>query len=145
MSIGLLGDGRVKINQVTNQRRPTTRFDARLSKILGFYEYIFVDNNVFIGREIASLPDIPKLIYIHLDQLSTSSNSVDGSPSTLLAVVPAATDAKSSIYIDFARPIYKKLQVGDIHKLNLRVLDERGERVDNNTKPFVVTLDIRDA
>ena len=34
---------------------------------------------------------VHKWFYIYLDQLSTTSNLIDGAPSTLLAVVPAAT------------------------------------------------------
>ena len=83
--------------------------------------------------------------YIYLDQLSTSSNLVDGDHSTLLAIAPSSPDAGDIVSIDYPNPMYKKLQVGDIHQLNLRVLNERGEIVDNNKKPFIAVLEIRDA
>ena len=61
----------------------------------------------------------------YLDQLSASSNLVDGAPSTLLAIVPAVAggiiDVNALHY-----PLYKKIEVGHIHQLNLRVLDENG-------------------
>ena len=113
-----------------------------LNEILGLDETTIT--GTYVGDRPAYLPNPPKLFYIYLDQLS-SSNSVDGAPSTLLAVIPASTVARDVFGIDFPCPIYKKLQVGDIHQLNLRVMNERGEKVDNNTKPFIVTLEIRDA
>ena len=88
---------------------------------------------------------VNKFFYIYLDQLSTSSNLVDGDPSTLLAVVPTAPGARDVVSIDHPSPMYKKLQGGDTHQLNLRILNERGKLVDNETKPFIVVLEIRDA
>ena len=90
-----------------------------LERMLGFDD-IRIEGK-YVGSRPAFIPAPHRLFYICLDQLSTSTNLVDGTPSTLVAVVPATTDARNSIYVDFAHPIYKKLQVGDIHQLNLRV------------------------
>ena len=114
-----------------------------LNEILGFDETSIT--GTYIGDRPAYLPNPPKLLYIHLDQLSTSSNLVDGAPSTLLTVIPDSAHVHAASRIDLPCPIYKKLQVGDIHQLNLRVLSEEGVIVDNNAKPFIVTLEIRDA
>ena len=41
---------------------------------------------------------VHKWLYIYLDQLSTTSNIVDGAPSTLLAIIPAS-DSRGIINI----------------------------------------------
>ena len=57
-------------------------------------------------RETDRLIIAHKWIYIHLDQLSSSSNFVDGAPSTLLAIVPAA--AGGVVDITPYYPMYKR-------------------------------------
>ena len=86
---------------------------------------------------------IHKWFYIYLDQLSTTSNLIDGAPSTLLAIVPAAT-SDGIIDITPSNPMYKKLEVGNIHQLNLRVLDENGTIVLNRRRPITAVLEIRE-
>ena len=118
-------------------------FDNNLSDILGFDETRITGK--YVGDRPARVPPTFKFFYIYLDQLSTSSNLVDGAQSTLLEVLPASHSAGDIISIDYPKPMYKKLQFGDIHQLNLRVLNERGEIVDNNKKLFIAVLEIRDA
>ena len=118
-------------------------FDKTLANILGFDDAT-ISQDIYVGTIPAKIYN-HNLLYIYLDQLATSYNLVDGTPSTLLAVVPASDATNGAICIEPTCPIYKKLHVGDIHQLNLRIFNERGERFDNYTKPFVVTLDIRDA
>ena len=86
---------------------------------------------------------VHKWFYIYLDQLSTTSNLIDGAPSTLLAIVPAAT-SDGIIDITPSNPMYKKLEVGNIHQLNLRVLDENGTIVRNRRRPITAVLEIRE-
>ena len=118
-------------------------FDNNLSDILGFDETRITGK--YVGDRPARVPPTFKFFYIYLDQLSTGSNLVDGAQSTLLEVLPASHSAGDIISIDYPKPMYKKLQFGDIHQLNLRVLNERGEIVDNNKKLFIAVLEIRDA
>ena len=40
--------------------------------------------------------------------------------------------------------MYKKLEVGRIHQLNLRVLDENGTIVQNRERPITAVLEIRE-
>ena len=40
--------------------------------------------------------------------------------------------------------MYKKLEVGDIHHLNLRVLNENATEVQNREKPMTAVLEIRE-
>ena len=71
----------------------------------------------------------PRWLHIYLDQLSTTSNLVDGAPSTLLAIVPVTTGGIIDINPHY--PMYKKLVVGHIDQLNLRVLVENGATMQN--------------
>ena len=86
---------------------------------------------------------VHKWLYIYLDQLSTTSNIVDGAPSTLLAIVPASA-TKGIINITPSNPMLKKLAAGHIHQLNLRVLDENDKVVQNHGKPMTAILEIRE-
>ena len=104
---------------VKNETTFISLYDG-LDSILGFSE-MQLPTGKHVGRRPAYLPNPSKLFYIYLDQISTSSNLVDGAPSTLLAIAPAAPGARDLVSIDYPSPIYKKLQVGDIYQLNLRV------------------------
>ena len=86
---------------------------------------------------------VHKWLYIYLDQLSTTSNIVDGAPSTLLAIVSAAT-SRGIINITPSNPMFKKLAAGHIHQLNLRVLDENDTVVLNHGKLMTAILEIRE-
>ena len=94
------------------------------------------------GRRAVKLI-VHKWLYIYLDQLSTTSNIVDGAPSTLLAIIPASP-IKGIINTTPPSPTYKKLEVGHIYQLNLRVLDENGTIVQNRDKSMTAVLDIRE-
>ena len=119
-------------------------FSHDLLQILGF------DADVWFGerknqshrgyRPVKFIPH--KWFYIYLDQLSTSSNYVDGAGSTLLAIVPASVGG--TINIPPPYPMYKELERGYIHQLNLRVLDEEGAIVDNHQIPITLVLEIRE-
>ena len=125
-----------------------TSEDTRISVVLsgGLHKILGFDNKklsvTYVGDRPAYLPT-DTLFYIYLDQLSTSSNLVDGAPSSLLAIVPATADGDSVVRINPSNPMYKRLQVGNIHQLSLRVLNERGEIFDNNKKPMTAVLEIR--
>ena len=96
----------------------------------------------FVGNTPAKLL-VHKWLYIYLDQLSTTSNIVDGAPSTLLAIVPASA-TKGIINITPSNPMFKKLAAGHIHQLNLRVLDENDTVVQNHGKSMTAILEIRE-
>ena len=85
---------------------------------------------------------VHKWLYIYLDQLSTTSNIVDGAPSTLLAIVPASA-TRGIINITPSNPMFKKLAAGHIHQLNLRVFDN-DTVVLNHGKPMTAILEIRE-
>ena len=118
----------------------TITLDRQLSRFLG----INAVTKTFTGKYVGDRPVkliVHKWLYIYLDQLSTTSNIVDGAPSTLLAIVPAS-DSRG--IINPSNPIFKKLEVGHIYQLNLRVLDENGTIVQNHDKSMTAVLDIRE-
>ena len=125
--------------------------DATLARFLGlehiqnFYKrgvYTFFYPNKYVGSVQVKII-VHKWLYIYLDQLSTTSNIVDGAPSTLLAIIPASP-IKGIINTTPPSPTYKKLEVGHIYQLNLRVLDENGTIVQNRDKSMTAVLDIRE-
>ena len=128
------------IIKLTTANDEEIRLDSDLRRILG------IDEKGWFGGEYegdSPAEVIPhKWFYIHLDQLSTSSNHVDGAPSTLFAIVPAA--AGGTVDITPPYPMYKKLQIGHIHQLNMRVLDEKGVIVKNRQRPIAAVLEIRE-
>ena len=113
-----------------------------LRRILGIEERGWIDREY--GGDKPAKFIAHKWFYIYLDQLSTTSNLVDGAPwpSTLLAIVPVA--AGGIVDINPHYPMYKKLEVGHIHQLNLRVLDENGTIVQNRERPITAVLEIRE-
>lgn len=85
-----------------------------------------------------------KSLYVHLNQLSTSENVVDGAPSTLLAVFPAPSDPFGTARNWNPRPEWKKLAAGTTGELKIRVTNERQALLDNNGQPISVVLEIRE-
>ena len=119
------------------------RLWGSLSQILGVDKKGWIRGTYEGDRPVEII--VHKWFYIYLDQLSTTSNLIDGAPSTLLAIVPAATsDGIIDITPSSSNPMYKKLEVGNIHQLNLRVLDENGTMVRNRRRPITAVLEIRE-
>ena len=117
--------------------------DSTLTQFLGITR---VGADWFTQKFVGDTPVkliVHKWLYIYLDQLSTTSNIVDGAPSTLLAIIPASP-IKGIISTTPSNPTYKKLEVGHIYQLNLRVLDENGIIVKNHGKSMTAVLDIRE-
>ena len=117
------------------------RFHSNLRRLLGIDEKGWIEGTYEGDGPVKII--IHKWLYIYLDQLSTTSNIVNGAPSTLLAIVSAAT-SRGIIDTNFYYPMYTKLEVGDIHHLNLRVLNENGTEVQNREKPMTAVLEIRE-
>ena len=111
-----------------------------LRRILGINERNQISGTYEGDRPVNIIT--PKWLYIYLDQLSTGANMVDGAPSTLLAIVPAATSGV--VNIDPPCPMYKKMEAGFFDQLKIRVLDENGEVVNNHGRPITAVLEIRE-
>ena len=84
-----------------------------LTRFLGITK---IGKNLLRGKFVGDIPVkliVHKWLYIYLDQLSTTSNIVDGAPSTLLAIIPASP-SKGIINTTPSNPTYKILEVGHI-------------------------------
>ena len=113
--------------------------ESTLTRFIGITQR---GKNRVIGKFVGDIPVkqiVHKWLYIYLDQLSTTSNIVDGAPSTLLAIVPASA-TRGIINITPSNPTFKKLAAGHIHQLNLRVLDENDTVVLNHGNPMTAIL-----
>ena len=128
------------INLFIPERR-AIKFHSNLRRLLGIDEKGWIEGTYEGDRSVTII--IHKWFHIYLDQLSTTSNIVDGAPSTLLAIVPASA-TRGIINITPSNPMFKKLAAGHIHQLNLRVLDENDTVVLNHGKPMTAILEIRE-
>jgi len=83
-------------------------------------------------------------IHVHLDQLNTHQNAVDGAQSTLLdLVVPSATAFGSIVEVFRPLPLWKRLQDGTISTLRLRLLDSTGSLIDMHGLRATAVLEFR--
>ena len=64
------------------------------------------------------------MLYLYLDQLSTTENIVDDKPSQLLAVFRAMCELFGTATPINPYPDFKRLEAGTITELNVRVTDE---------------------
>lgn len=85
-----------------------------------------------------------RLLFIHMEQLNTTDNTLNGAPSSLLAVVAvegwAYGEIKTSV---FPNPAFKSLRQGTLSELELEIKDERGNRIDNHSLPVSVVLEVK--
>jgi hypothetical protein len=83
-------------------------------------------------------------IFVHLDQLSTHQNAVDGAPSTLLDLIVPAGGGFGAI-VEVFRPLvlWKRLQDGVISTLRLRLHDSSGNLIDMHGLQTSAILELR--
>ena len=118
------------------------KFQSDLRQILGIAEKGWI-SGAYVGDRPGKITVVYKRLYIYLDQLSTTSNLIDGKPSTLLTIVPAAVNGETAD-ITPTHPMHKKLEVGILHQLDLRVLDVDCTMVQNHEKSMTAVLEIRE-
>ena len=113
-----------------------------LRNILGFQnKEIFESNITHLGNKFVDLA-IYKSLYIHLEQISTSNNFLDGISSTLLTVIPVENkEFGENITVRFEHPEYKYLINGKITELKLEIRDEKNNKIINHL-PITCVLEI---
>ena len=83
-----------------------------------------------------------KTLSVHLHQLSTTANFVDGAPSTLLALVGLGSysygDTKT---IRFDNPEFKHLIKDSISELKVIICDDTGKIIDNHQRRISLVLE----
>ena len=102
----------------------------------------WIGDGTYVGERSLDFA-MPKGVYLHLDQMNTSANYVDGAPSTLLQVIPAGRSRFGAIEdLHFDRPLFKHLQGGTIGELKLTLRDKKNRPIENNGLAVIATLEI---
>lgn len=84
-----------------------------------------------------------RALFVHLDQLNTSGNILNGHNSTLLRHIPVGGVAFGETRtITYENPPFHRLSNGPIQELTVRILDEHGHSIDMHDLPYSVTLEI---
>ena len=85
-----------------------------------------------------------KMLYLHLEQINTTSNTVDGVPSSLLGVVGIECHTFGDIHtVRFEHPEFKRLRGGTVHELEVKIRDDTGQVLDNHDLPVSLVLEVR--
>ena len=118
------------------------KVNKELRHMLGFKNIrLFEPNKLHYGNTFVDFA-IYKSLYIHLEQVSTSYNYLDGAPSTLLTVIPVENkEFGDNITVRFEHPEYKRLVNGDITELKLEIRDENNNKIINHL-PINCVLEI---
>jgi len=86
-----------------------------------------------------------QVLWVHLDEISTTENTVDGNPSTLLSTVGVGDHSFGDIRtVNFSHPEYKRLRPATFAELNVSIRDKAGKIIQNHGLPIDVSLDIVD-
>lgn len=95
------------------------------------------------GHQPISLAGVRSL-QIHLEQLNSQGNYVDGVQSNMLATVGVLQHAFGDIRtVRFEQPHFKRLVSGTISELKVTVKDDIGQMFDNHKLPISVDLEIK--
>lgn len=113
-----------------------------LKQMLGFgNKRKFAVNETHYGERAVDFA-VYKSLYVHLEQINTSNNYLDGMPSTVLAVVPVENKEFGEITtVRFEHPEYKCLVNDAIAELKLEIRDENNNKVINHL-PINCVLEI---
>lgn len=113
-----------------------------LKQMLGFgNKRKFAVNETHYGERTVDFA-VYKSLYVHLEQINTSNNYLDGMPSTVLAVVPVENKEFGEITtVRFEHPEYKCLVNDAIAELKLEIRDENNNKVINHL-PINCVLEI---
>ena len=84
-----------------------------------------------------------KMLHLHLDQINTTNNCVDGAPSMLLATVGLGCHSFGEVGIFSCKnPEFKRLQEGTVGELKVTVRDDTGQLLNNHDLPISLVLEI---
>ena len=119
------------------------QFTDGLSKVLGLDDPGGVlDAGTYSGDRPVNFA-ITQTLHVHLGQINTTHNMLDGAPSTLLAVLGVEKQSFGDIAtMVFATPQYKHLSNGTVSELEVTICDDKGKLVDNHDLPISVVLEV---
>ena len=94
----------------------------------------------YIGHKMIDITKTKEL-RIFLDQINTTTNFLDGEPSTLLGSIPVSNKPFGQVAsCRFEFPIFKKLINGCITELSVRITDHNNIVLDNNNLPIIIEV-----
>jgi hypothetical protein len=104
-----------------------------LARTLGF------ENNRFNEGTYTGENPIKRFdLYLHLNELNTTKNLLNGNPSSVLEIIP--TDRLSYCTKEYTTPRFKQLSKGFFENLNLSIKNEIGELVEFDNLYIVLKI-----
>ena len=102
----------------------------------------WLDEGVYEGDRPVDFA-VTKTLHLHLDQVNTTYNAVDGAPSTMLAVIGLGSHFFGDINtVRVEHHEFKRMQHGTIGELKVTIKDEKGSKLDNHDLPISIVLEI---
>jgi len=82
-----------------------------------------------------------EVLRVHLEDINTTENIADWSPSTLLASIWVGRHSFGDIHtVSVERPEYKRLRHGTVSEFKIAIRDNTGKLIDNHQLPVHLTL-----
>ena len=104
---------------------------------------VWLDAGVYTGDRPVNFAT-RQMLWVHLDEINTAENIVDGAPSTLLAGIGLGRHAFGDINtVRMECPEYKRLRdCSTIGELKISIRDGSGKAISNQDLPIHVTLEV---
>jgi hypothetical protein len=117
-------------------------FSGGLRTLLGLDNTGWLPEGAYKG--VRPVNFMTKTLHVHLEQINTTKNILDGAPSTLLGVVGVGCHPfGATVPVYFPNPEFKLLQGGTLGELKVYVLDDSKQKIDNHKLSISVVLEIR--
>ena len=119
------------------------QFTAGLLTLLGIDDSGWLDAGTYTGERPVNFAPT-KTLHVHLEQVNTTHNALDGAPSTFLGVVGVGCNSYGEIEtVVVPHPEFKCLLCGTKDELKVPVRDDTGQRIENHDLPIYVVVEIR--
>ena len=104
---------------------------------------VWLDAGVYTGDRPVNFAT-RQMLWVHLEEINTAENIVDGAPSTLLAGIELGRHAFGDINtVRMECPEYKRLRDGTVGELKVSIRDaSSGKAISNQDLPIHVTLEV---
>ena len=104
---------------------------------------VWLDAGVYTGDRPVNFAT-RQMLWVHLEEINTTENIVDGAPSTLLTGIGLGRHAFGDINtVRMECPEYKRLRDGTVDELKVSIRDaSSGKAISNQDLPIHVTLEV---
>ena len=104
---------------------------------------MWLESGTYIGDRAVDFAGM-KTLQIHLEQLTTTENYVDGDPSTLLDNVGLGRYTfGDTVTVRFEQPVFKPLRNGHISELDITIRHASRNFINNHGHPILVVLEFQ--